>query len=605
MVTTNTSAGSAPVGGRNEIRPAKKKTHSFSNLFLLYLLLFTLVLTACQVRQKGRKASEDWSRSVPQGTFIRGDIDMVVELTGNQVHLVWLKQGENDVQFVEYVQLDDTAVTQIRHDLPLLEDQVRNPKLALSGTDNLHFLWSSRADGEREWDLRYGQLNPQSGDIAETQMIAPKSDVVGKYTLTPDGAGGIFVVWENSVDQGLYGVQIGSDGMLIQATTLLAQGRTPSLQVDETGNLYMTWMESNNVYFASLAEGILETAVGEIVVTIPQGTGQTLDGPELGVAGEWAYLFWSTFNSSGLQAGTAIAEYIAFPLDSPRRQNGQTILMFPEETQPYEPYDGAYSLTHLAPPATSGSGTDFVRQPNTASALGNELAVAYAVNQDLRLDRVTQIGTAIFKDGEFTGYQFAGKTDAFSQEPVLANDAAGNLHIAWREGGRGRLAYYAVTTPEGRANLDRLDGSDVSNFVMDGGIEVIAGMLFFPLACIWLFPGLAIIGTYHWWRGESDMKDKSTIIVLVVAILASQLMKIVFLPTITTYVPFSAWLDVPTAVEGVLILIVPLLIIGIGLFVAWRLHSRTPSGLAFFFWFTATDALLTLAIYGVNLLGVF
>jgi uncharacterized membrane protein len=82
-------------------------------------------------------------------------------------------------------------------------------------------------------------------------------------------------------------------------------------------------------------------------------------------------------------------------------------------------------------------------------------------------------------------------------------------------------------------------------------------------------------------------------------------MKFLFLPTITTYVPFSAWIDISPAWELPLLLIVPVITMLAGLLVAYLMRHRTPSGLAFFFWFTATDAILTLAIYGVTILGVF
>ena len=184
-------------------------------------------------------------------------------------------------------------------------------------------------------------------------------------------------------------------------------------------------------------------------------------------------------------------------------------------------------------------------------------------------------------------------------------DAAGHLHVAWREGGQGSLAYYAVTTAEGRAELDRMQVNDVANVALSGGIEILAGVLFFPLACIWLVPGLFLIGLWHLWRGDSDLNNRGTIVVLVISIIVSQVMKFLFLPTITTYVPFSAWFDVSPTWELPLQLIMPVLTLSAGLLVAYLMRRRTPSGLAFFFWFTATDAILTLAIYGVTILGVF
>ena len=67
----------------------------------------------------------------------------------------------------------------------------------------------------------------------------------------------------------------------------------------------------------------------------------------------------------------------------------------------------------------------------------------------------------------------------------------------------------------------------------------------------------------------------------------------------------TSWFDVSSSWERILLFVMPVITIGVGLLVAFLMRRRTPSGLAFFFWFTAADAVLTLAIYGVTILGVF
>lgn len=572
---------------------------------LLWALLLILVIgsTACQVREKGRKPGPDWSRSVPLGVFVRGDIDMVVNPDGQLVHLVWLKKDEERNR-VHYVQVDETAATQVARDLDLPLTQLRQLQILSAGSDRLHLLWSSRLDGQREWGLNYVQFDEKGELAGDIKQLANSAADVARFSKAADGQGGLYVAWEAEADGAIYGSHIASDGAVLQeAVRLVDQGSRPSLAVDGD-NLYLTWFDGIEVLFAVWPQGHISAAGGVPITSIPLTPGKNMDGPELGVAGEWAYVIWSVFNSTGLEAGTASTEYIAFPIDNPQRANGQRLRISPEEEQPYAPYESAYQITQLAPPLGVASSTDFVREPDLAGGRGDELAVAVAINQDLRLDTIIQVGMAIFKDGQFDGYQMAGKTDSFSQEPVLATDEEGGLHIAWREGGQGSLAYYAVTTAEGRASLDRFQASDVTNVAFSGGIEVVTGILFFPLACIWLVPGLLLIGLWHIWRGESELNNIGTIIVLIISILVSQLMKFMFLPTIITYVPFSAWLDVSPSWQQPLLFTVPVLTMLVGLLVAFLMHRRTPSGLAFFFWFTATDAILTLAIYGVTILGV-
>lgn len=573
----------------------------------LWMALFLFVIigsSACQVREKGRKPGSDWSRSVPLGVFVRGDVDLVVNPDGRLAHFVWLKEAEDQI-LVHYVQVDETAATQVARDLELPQIQLRQPQILLAGGDRLHLLWSSRPDDRREWDMQYVQIDEAGkliGDI--TQLAAPNHDVDG-FVKTADGQGGAYVAWEARAEGSIYFAHIASDGTMLQeATRLVDQGSRPSLAVD-SDKLYMSWMAGNELLYAEWAHGQIAGDDGVPLTNILVPRGSNMDGPELGVAGDWVYAIWSIFNSTGLEAGTAATEYIAFPKDRPQRLNSQRVSISSDEEPLYEAYESSYQITQLAPPVAASASTNHVREPNLSSGRDGELAVALSINQDLRLDSVVQIGLAIFKDGQFAGYQMAGKTDSFSQEPTLAADAEGNLYIAWREGGQGSLAYYALTTAEGRDELDQFQTNDLTNVALSGGIEAVTGILFFPLACIWLIPGMIVIGLWHLWRGDSDLNNAGTIIIVIIAIAASQFMKFLFMPTITTYVPFSAWLDVSPGWRQPLLFIVPLLTMLAGLLVAFLMHRRTPSGLAFFFWFTAADAVLTLAIYGVTILGVF
>ncbi len=572
---------------------------------LLWVALLLLLIggTAFQVREKGRKPGPDWSRSVPLGVFVRGDIDMAVNPDGRLVHLVWLRDND-DRNRVHYTQVDETAAIQLTTDLQLPETQLRIPQILPNDRGGQHLLWMSRPDGRREWELQYVQFDEQGLLTSEIQQLAPPEHNVVQYAKVSDGQGGFYTVWEANIDGALYGSHIDADGTVLHdAVRIVDQGSRPSLTVDGS-DIYMTWLDGFEIVFANWQQGQLAPVSGVSLESIPLGPGRDIDGPEIAIAGDWAYVIWSIFNSTGLEAGSASTEYISFPKDSPQRVNAERVRISPDEDPSYAAYDSAYTITQLAPPQGVSGSTDFVREPSLTASRGDELAVAVSLNQDFRLDTMTQIGMVIFKDGQFDGYQMAGKTEAFSQEPSIATDSEGNLYMAWREGGGG-VAYYAVTAVEGRDELDRFQANDVANVALSGGMEVLAGVLFFPLACIWLVPGLLLIGLWHLWRGDSDLNKKGTIVVLIISIFVSQLMKFLFLPTITTYVPFSAWFDVSTSWEQILLFTVPVIMMLIGLLVALLMHRRTPSGLAFFFWFTATDAILTLAIYGVTILGVF
>jgi hypothetical protein len=581
-------------------------TGFFKRLFVLGLLFSMILLgSACQMQQKGRKPSPDWSRGLPLGVFVRGDTDLVVEPDGSLTHFVWLTEDEEGLSGVQYVKVDETAVTQISHLLEIPAEQISHPRLILSNDDTIHLLWSSRGNDARAWDLWYGQLDTLGTVQDGIMQLASVDDNVTGYDVVSDGLGGLFVAWENGFDDSIYGTQIGPDGTVVQPVQKIATGESPSIKMDKAGALHMAWLSGADISYATWPNGELETAVATVINSRPESLSQKLDGPEIGIAGEWVTILWATYFNSGLEAGTAATEYVSFPINNPQRTAPTKIKIATHEEPQYEAYQGAYHLTQLSPPGIVGGSTNYVREPNATEGRGDELAVALTVSQDFRLNAFIQVATALFKNGEFVGYQMSGKTEAFSQNPLLATDDNGDLYMAWREGGRGTLAYYALTTEAGQAALNRMGANDVATVAMNGGIEVIAGILFFPLACLWFVPGLLIIGLYHFWKGESELKKPITVILVIISLAVSQVMKFLFLPTMITYVPFSAWLDIPKSWQNPMILIVPITTAVIGLLVATLMRKRTPSGLAFFFWFVATDAILTLAIYGVNFMGVF
>ena len=576
-----------------------------SLLVVALLILLALLAGACQTREKGRKPSSDWSRSIPVGVLLRGDIDMITGSREEQlVHMVWLQQVD-DQELIHYVKLDSRAESLVDRDLELPDGSVRYPRIAETAGQNLHLLWSSRSEDVREWDLRYTQLDPAGNLVGDVKLLAAADQDISAYSRAPDAQGGIYVAWESEADGGIHGARISSAGDMVQEPMLLArQGESPFLAADGTA-VALIWFDGGSMQYARWPDGNLAETAGEMVAEITLGTGQILDGPVMGIAGEWAYVLWSVYSSSGLEAGTAVAKYVAFPKEAPTKSSQNTIRMSSAEETPYAPFESAYQISQLAPPADIRGSSGLVRQLSPAAAKEDELAIAVVVDQESRLDVITQVGLVLFKDGEYAGYQMAGKTDAFSQEPVLAVDRDGHLYIVWREGGRGSVAYFALTDEEGRSALSRMTGGDIASTAMSGGMEVIAGMLFFPLACVWIFPGLLLIGILHLWRGESELNRPLTIVVIVLSVIIAEIVKLAFLPTISSYVPFSAWLDIPSRWDDTLRLLVPVITLAIGLLVAIFVYRRNKSGLLFAFVLIGVDALLTLAVYGVNFLGVF
>ena len=77
--------------------------------------------------------------------------------------------------------------------------------------------------------------------------------------------------------------------------------------------------------------------------------GDKLDGPELGYANGWVYLFWTVLSLTDTEAGTAAFEYVAFPDDSPAELQPTRIWTISAEEQPSLPYTGVLPITQIGP----------------------------------------------------------------------------------------------------------------------------------------------------------------------------------------------------------------------------------------------------------------
>ena len=109
-------------------------------------------------------------------------------------------------------------------------------------------------------------------------------------------------------------------------------------------------------------------------------------------------------------------------------------------------------------------------------------------------------------------------------------------------------------------------------------------------------------------RGQSG--DGITIGTLVSMFLAGAvywLVKLLTIPAIQTYVPFSAWVPgLPVWLQTPLQIGIPILTTLLGIFAAWYFTYRrnSESILNFLFIFAAVDGLLTMAVYGFQFYNV-
>jgi hypothetical protein len=232
--------------------------------------------------------------------------------------------------------------------------------------------------------------------------------------------------------------------------------------------------------------------------------------------------------------------------------------------------------------------------------------IAVASTQLIRLDSYIQIIIAVFENGEYQGYVLPTRTTQISRSPKPFIDQDGNLHLIWQDGSDGKYVFYASTSPKIKAQLDRLSFSDLPTLFLSGGLEAITGILLFPFAFPWMAVGFILLVIWRLVRNDENVTFLSSKILLGIALISFQVSKLLFLPDILIYVPFSAWIDVPSEIGSIMKIAVPMVIFGIGLLVAeFRRRKATspPSALGYFLYVVITDTILTLSVYGVIFLG--
>jgi hypothetical protein len=578
-------------------------------LGLFLILMLTLSLTACGPgRDKSRKPITDWSKGVQLAHQVVGAVDILADPDGESIHIAWPANLGSRVR-IRYMQLDSETNTVLDEYLEMETAWPRAPLLAEGPDDRLHLFWANRLGGEFVWELWHGFIDTLSGEVGEMKQLSPAGANVDAFSTISDGTGGAYVFWDSRDTQAINGLYIDPSGEVTQGPIqITGNAVSPSGTLDRSGNLHLAWLSSElEVTYAFFEGGDLEAVEGTPISSVVLGIGDSMIGPKVGLSDGWTYILWSTSSVSGLEPGTAKGWYAAFPMNEPETMNPEQVWLVPFEDQEYREYQGAYNLTELADLAVAPYGSDYVENLDPISGHPSTLAVVTAMKQDYRLDSFLQIAIMIFEQGELIGYQVATKTDSISQEPVITFDASDNLYIAWREGPAGNRVYLATTAPVGRERLDRIDGYEVFRSLISGGVESFAGFGFFPFAFFWLVPGLLILGLVEVFGKETEFNRPLPLAALIVSLVIYEIMKIIIVPTIFTYTPFSAWIGIPASMEMVLRVGVPLATLGIGLLIAWWISWRQDNRAALIFFFAAAgiDALLTLMIYGVNFLGAF
>jgi hypothetical protein len=420
-------------------------------------------------------------------------------------------------------------------------------------------------------------------------------------------------------EPGLYALPLGDlaeEGALVDPL-----GIRPNLQYDEQGTLHVSWAhhppgyEDTRFFYAAYPDGLYQPGRETEVVSPILGLTSVLHGPRLGLDWQRAYLFWTVEVRTGQQAGQVETNYVHFPLGTPSAASSVDQLFAPAT---YRLSYGAFPDGSLAAgdrvPLTSeyNGGTGRIRDVAANFGSEKELTIAANIQVDyLRRKQAGQVGTLFFQEGIPVAYQLLSFTPAFSADPAILSDRAGQLYITWLEKGElpGFVVYFASTAPDIRAALDVITWADVGRLAGESLFGLASGALFVPFVLVWMIAPMVVLGlTSRIRREDESLTGLGTLIGLGLAMGAYWAGKLVTIPAMRDYVPFSAWLPiVPPWLNLPLRLGVPLLIAALALLIAWRYtYGRQNRALLFFMLiYIAIDGVLTMAVYGVIIFGAY
>ena len=579
------------------------------NRILATVALLVLFLTSCGTsREKTRKPNENFSRGLLLVDNASSNAAFTVEPAGDLIQFIIPYQNEGQKIIFQYLQMNAAGVIEISKDLDIQVNSFAINLQMISDGNRVHIFWAGRENPKDTWQLWYLAIDQMGTAISNPQQVSTAIQGVSLYEVESTITGGALIIWEDIASGNILLSQISNQGELtLDSQLLVKEGEHASITIDSKGNYHLIWMLGEDIFYASFDQIDQLPLVGKKLSNIHLSLGNSMDGPMLGITNERIFVFWSILRQTGLKAGTAVTEYLAFPMENPVDIKRDNLTVFPETEETNEFYQGDFSLNRLVrPPTEEYYSTDFVYAPQPLPSENQGLAVAVVANQQQRLDSYIQIIVAIFEGGIYQGYTLATKTDQISGDPIIKTDQTGNLHLTWRDGIDGKRIYYSTTSPQGKSTIDRIGRTDIPELLLEGGLEAITGVLLFPFAFPWMAVGFVLLVIWRLVRNDEDVNLMASKILLAIALISYQISKLLFLPDILIYVPFSAWIDIPAGMGSFLKIAVPLLFFGIGFAVTeWRRRKGTspPSALGYYSIVVLVDTVLTLAVYGVIFLG--
>jgi hypothetical protein len=590
--------------------------NKINRIRILIALTLVILLSSCYTTP-GKKLwvkSEGWSRPIKiVKTTLAASPPSVIDQSGKLYFLLFPKvDNEAILSQMELVILDEFGELNSRKIIDLQIPIPSDAEIIFSGGD-LDLFW---VDSYR---LKTARINLE-GELLSDVLVLSGDERVNEFSI----------IYRN----GSYLISFGGDrenpgafiltGELtdLKKTNFDPDGIRINQYLDEAGRLHLSWIRYSYSY-GDFEFYYLETDPDNIklneqtpIFIKKVSPSVRIIGPVLGFDNEVGYLFWSEAILAGLEAGSRTSFLQYFPLGRPDQIRPPMRMMVPasQNLESEEYISGYFSTGNRVPAGGIRSGSSY--QDHIVVIPGNfsELVIAFRSRSEHKWrDFRNQVNVAYLSDGLVTTYQPISYTSTDSSHPNIFQDEDQNLYLSWLERDQSTYyVYFSTTEAAKRTSLDLVSSNDYFPLAAEGIFGILAGAILFPFAAaIWGGAGLLafifnlILSQFH----KPIFRTVGEILSIVGALYIFWWMKFATLPGLDDgYVPFSAWIPrVPSVMEKPLIIGIPILIGVISATVAWTRTYGKQSGspINFHLIYSAMDALLSCAVYGILIYGAF
>ncbi len=589
------------------------KINRFRTLLVLTLVI---LLSSCSggMPDKLWVKSESWSRALKLGeTTLVASPPSVLDPSGKVYFLLFPRvESEERLSQPELVILDEWGEIASR---TLLNLQISKPSDAeiILGDQDINLFWVEN------YHLKNIRINGE-GELLSEVIVLSGDERVSDFSIKDRNGSYLIAYSGNRENPGVY--LLTGELTELQKIELDPEGIRVNQYLDEDGHLHLSWIRypftygDFEIYYMQTDPQNINPDHRILVHSKNVSPSLRITGPVLGFDDEVGYLFWSEAIMAGLESGVKTSFLQYFPLGRPDLIRPPMRLIVPasQNLEAEEYISGYFSTGNRVPAGGIRYGSSY--QDHIVVIPGNfsEIAIAFRSQSEHKWrDFRNQVNVAYLSDGLVTTYQPLSYTSTDSSHPNIFQDQDQDLYLSWLENMESTFfVYFSTTDAAKRSSIDTVSVNDYLSLAAEGTFGILAGAILSPFAAaVWGGAGLLafifglVLSPFH----KPIFRTVGEILSIVGGVYIFWWMKFATLPGIGgDYVPFSAWIPrIPSVMEDPLIIGIPILIGVISAAFAWTRTYGKGSGspINFHLLYSAVDALLSCAIYGILIYGAF